>query len=100
MIKYYELNKITNKKKLINSSDIISVGKDYLIIRPSNSNAAAKIIYDYICVNGFITTPQILEITKITTTQGANVALGRLMKANLIEKIRKGRQFIYQLKCN
>lgn len=48
MIKYYELNKITNKKKLINSSDIISVGKDYLVIRPSNSNAAAKIIYDYI----------------------------------------------------
>ena len=63
-------------------------------------NETDKIIYDYICVNGFITTPQILEITKITTTQGANVALGRLMKANLIEKIRKGRQFIYQLKCN
>lgn len=48
MIKYYELNKLTNEKKLINSSDIISVDKDYLIVRPSNSNAAAKIIYDYV----------------------------------------------------
>ena len=63
-------------------------------------NETDKIIYEYICVNGFITTPQILEITKIKTTQGANVALARLMKANLIEKIRKGRQFIYQLKRN
>jgi len=64
---------------------------------PEFRNETDKIIYDYICTNSFITTPQVLEITRITTPQGANVALGRLMKAGLIEKIRKGRQFIYQL---
>lgn len=56
-----------------------------------------KIIYDYIRTNRFITTHQVLEITRIKTSQGANVALGRLMKMGLIVKIRKGRQFIYQL---
>ena len=56
-----------------------------------------KAIYEYIRTNGFITSHQILEITRITTTQGANVALGRLMKMGLVKKIRKGRQFIYQL---
>jgi predicted HTH transcriptional regulator len=61
-------------------------------------NDTDKIIYQYIVTNGFITTPQILGITKIKTTQGANVALGRLMNANLIKKVRKGRQFIYELK--
>ena len=61
-------------------------------------NDTDKIIYQYIVANGFITTPQILGITKIKTTQGANVALGRLMNANLVKKVRKGRQFIYELK--
>ena len=48
--------------------------------------------------NSFITTHQIVEITSITTTQGASIALGRLMKAGLVEKVRKGKHFIYQLK--
>lgn len=61
-------------------------------------NDTDRRIYEYICVNGFITVHQVLEITRINTTQGANTALGRLMKMNLIEKIRNGRQFIYQLK--
>lgn len=61
------------------------------------SNDTDQIIYDYIRTNGFITTHQVLEITRITTPQGANVALGRLMKMGLIVKVRKGRQFIYQL---
>lgn len=61
-------------------------------------NETDRAIYEYIETNGFITSPQILHITKITTTQGANVALGRLMRAGLIEKIRKGRQFIYRFK--
>lgn len=63
-------------------------------------NDSDQIIYEYIKTNGFITTQQVLEITKINTTQGANTALGRLMRAELIQKIRKGRQFIYEIKSN
>lgn len=61
-------------------------------------NETDKIIYEYIKANGFITTHQILGITRITTMAGASVALGRLMDAKLIEKVRQGRKFIYQLK--
>lgn len=60
-------------------------------------NETDKNIYEYIKVNGFITVHQVIDITRITTTQGANVALGRLMKMDLIQKVRQGRQFIYQL---
>lgn len=61
------------------------------------SNETDRIIYDYICANNFITTHQVLSITRISTPQGANVALGRLIRSGLIRKVRKGRQFIYQL---
>lgn len=62
-------------------------------------NNTDKVIYEYIRVNGFITTHQIVELTPITTLQGASIALGRLMRADLVEKVRKGRRFIYQLKA-
>ena len=65
---------------------------------PGLKNETDRIIYNYIKVNGFITTYQILNITQITTTAGASVALGRLISAGLVEKIRQGRHFIYQLK--
>lgn len=61
-------------------------------------NNTDQTIYKYIQANSFITTHQIVEITSITTTQGASIALGRLMKAGLVEKVRKGKHFIYQLK--
>ncbi|MDO4308997.1 MAG: putative DNA binding domain-containing protein [Eubacteriales bacterium] len=61
-------------------------------------NETDRLIYDYICTNGFITVHQILDITKITTQQGASVALNRLIKANLVIKKRRGRQFIYMKK--
>lgn len=61
-------------------------------------NETDKIIFEYIKVNGFITVHQVLDITRITTKQGANVALGRLSNAGLIQKIRQGKHFIYQLK--
>ena len=54
-------------------------------------NQTDQTIYDYIRTNGFITANQVLDITRINTTQGANVALGRLMKADLIVMVRKGR---------
>lgn len=60
-------------------------------------NDTDRIIYEYIRANDFITSHQILDITRINTTQGANVALGRLMDMGLVKKTRKGRQFIYQL---
>ena len=65
---------------------------------PSFKNETDKIIYEYICVNGFITTPEILQITKISTIQGANLAINRLLKMDLIRKERKGRRFVYRLK--
>lgn len=61
-------------------------------------NETDKIIFEYIKVNGFITVHQVLDITRITTKQGANVALGRLINAGLIQKVRQGKHFIYQLK--
>ena len=61
------------------------------------NNQTDQRIYEYILENGFITSAQILDITAITTSQGANAALKRLIKAGLIVKIRKGRQFYYQL---
>ena len=61
-------------------------------------NETDRIIYEYIRVNKFITTHQIIEITRITTPQGASVALNRLMDMDLLEKVRKGKRVIYQLK--
>lgn len=72
-------------------SDIIEAEREF-------RNESDKAILEYIKVNGFITVHQVLDITRITTTQGANVALGRLMNMGLIIKVRRGRQFIYQLK--
>lgn len=61
-------------------------------------NQTDQAIYDYIRTNGFITANQVLNISRINTTQGANVALGRLIKADLVVMVRKGRHVIYQLK--
>lgn len=61
-------------------------------------NETDKIIYEYIRANGFITVHQVLDITRITTNQGANVALGRLINGGVVKKVRQGKHFIYQLK--
>ncbi len=61
-------------------------------------NETDQRIFEYIKANGFITTHQVVEITQITTTQGANVALGRLIKQDLVKKVRRGKHFIYELK--
>ena len=55
-------------------------------------------LYEYIRANKFITTHQIIEITRINTTQGASVALNRLMNMGLLKKVRKGKQVFYQLR--
>lgn len=61
-------------------------------------NKTDRAIYEYIKTNGFITSKQVLGITRIKTPQGVNIALGRLMKAGLIQKKRTGKQYIYELK--
>lgn len=86
----------------INTDYEISTEQLYLsdipIKKVELKNETDRLIYEYICMNGFITVHQVLETTKITTTQGANVALGRLIQLGLIVKVRQGRYFIYQLK--
>jgi len=71
---------------------------DWAIEKTGLKNEADQLIYEYICANGFITVHQVLDITKITTQQGANTALGRLVKAGIVTKERCGRHFIYRLK--
>lgn len=53
-------------------------------------NETDKIIYEYICSNGFITTKQIVDSTIVGTSQGASVALKRLIDMKLIKKQGKG----------
>lgn len=65
---------------------------------PVLKNETDQIIYDYIKVNGFITAAQICSITRIKTSAGASKATKRLIEVGLVEKVRKGRSFIYQLK--
>lgn len=54
-----------------------------------------QLIYEFICENGFITTQQVVAITRITTTAGASIALNRLIKKELVEKKRNGRHIYY-----
>ena len=60
-----------------------------------NLNETDQFIYKYICANGFITTDQIIDLTRITTRQGASCSLNRLIQKNLVKKERQGRYFIY-----
>ena len=47
--------------------------------------------------NGSITAKKVIEITRITTQQGASNALSRLIDRDLIKSVRLGRSFIYEL---
>lgn len=59
-------------------------------------NSTDKIIYEYVCSNGFITAKEVTNITRISTQQGASVALKRLTKAKLIKKVQHGNNVIYE----
>ena len=61
-------------------------------------NPTDRLIYEYICENDFITTKRVKEITRITSDEGARTAVGRLLKKNLVERVRKGRIVYYQRK--
>lgn len=60
-------------------------------------NETDKVIYEYIRANGSITAKKVVEITRISTQQGASNALGRLIDRNLVKPVRHGRSFIYEL---
>ena len=59
-------------------------------------NATDRLIYEYIVENGFITKEQVIRITKISSPSGASAALNRLIKQNLVKKMRQGRHFYYK----
>lgn len=59
-------------------------------------NETDRIIYEYARANKFITTAQVLQITKITTRQGASLALNRLIKRNLLRMTGKGKLTNYE----
>lgn len=61
-------------------------------------NETDRIIYNYICTNGFITAKQVIANTRLTTQQGASVALLRLISKDLIVKQGKGHNVYYTLK--
>ena len=63
----------------------------------SKLNETDQVIYDYIRANGSITSKKVVEITRITTQQGASNALSRLIDRDLIKSVRRGRSFIYEL---
>lgn len=52
----------------------------------------------YIVENGFITAEQVIEITKVKSSSGAAATLNRLIKAELVVKVRHGRHFYYKRK--
>lgn len=87
-----------NTEYKVKRMDVVSQEKQNA--KQISSNTTDQIIYEYIKSNEFITTSKVLEITKISTPQGANVALGRLMKAGFVEKVRKGKRFFYRLKTD
>ncbi|MSS58404.1 AAA family ATPase [Erysipelotrichaceae bacterium Oil+RF-744-GAM-WT-6] len=65
----------------------------------NNLRKSDQMIYEYICTNGFITSSQVISLVpNITTKSGATAALRRLIKDQLVEKVREGRQFIYKKK--
>lgn len=60
-------------------------------------NETDRIIYNYISENKLITTKQVTTITRISTPQGASVALNRLIKMGLVIKQGTGRSTCYVL---
>lgn len=60
-------------------------------------NETDQKIYDYVKANGMITSQQVVDITGISTLQGASVALNRMINKGLLTKKRNGRHVYYLL---
>jgi ATP-dependent DNA helicase RecG len=54
-------------------------------------------VHDYIKESGFMTSKQLGEITKITTTAGTSLVLKRLIDKGLLKTKSKGRSRYYEL---
>lgn len=61
-------------------------------------NHTDQAIYEYIKINGMITSKEVLGITKISTVSGASAALNRLINRGLIEMVHQGKNRYYKLK--
>lgn len=59
-------------------------------------NETDRIIYEYAKENGFITTAQVIQATRISTRQGAVLALNRLISRGLLHSSGKGKSTIYK----
>ena len=59
-------------------------------------NPTDKAIFDYILENGSITTQKAVEITRLTTPQGAVKALNRLREADMIKQSGGGNKTYYE----
>ena len=109
------LNKLVEKKMLVSDSKgrwtSYTVNEEYTIsdeqldmsdIEESEihfKNIADKQIYQYIQANGIITKKQVMGLTtRINSSQGAVVALNRLISRGLIERKGVGRNIHYILK--
>ena len=59
-------------------------------------NETDRIIYEYAKANRFITTAQVIQITRISSRQGAALALNRLISRGLLRPSGKGKSTIYE----
>lgn len=64
---------------------------------PEFKNETDRLIYEYVRANGFITSEQVQQVTRITTRQGASVALNRLMSKRILRMVSKGKKTYYEL---
>lgn len=62
-------------------------------------NKTDQQIYQFVKANKIITTQQVVDLVdKISTVQGASVAINRLIDKDLLKKMRQGRHVFYCLK--
>ena len=57
---------------------------------PKLKNYSDRAIYEYIQANGFITVEQVIQITRITSREGARKALARLIERRLVRMVMSG----------
>jgi predicted HTH transcriptional regulator len=60
-------------------------------------NESDRIIYEYVQANGFVTSAQVQQISRIKSRQGASVALNRLIERGLLKMVRNGKSTYYEL---
>lgn len=70
-----------------------------MLVPKVDLNKTDQFIYQFVQANGMITTQQVVDIIDaVSTTQGASVAINRLINKDLLKKNRKGRHVFYTLK--